>query len=105
MRPQLARGACREAGEIGMIRDPELQPRDAMATGNLSNIDYWQQYGDYVLMAMPYADQVLVEGRGCLLRDADGKQLLDLASGMFCCVLGHNHPKFIQRITRQAEEL
>src|SRR5712692_9118873 len=69
------------------------------------NIEYWRKYGDYVLMSMPYADQVLVEGRGCTLRDADGNELLDLASGMFCCVLGHNHPKFIQKIVRQTEQL
>src|SRR6266851_1359676 len=75
-----------------------------MAT-NLTNMDYWREYGDYVLMSMPYADQVLVEGRGCTLRDADGNELLDLASGMFCCVLGHNHPKFIERIVRQTEQL
>ena len=62
---------------------------------------YWQQYGDYVLMAMPYADEVLVEGLGCTVRDADGKETLDLAAGMFCCVLGHNHPKFIERVARQ----
>ncbi len=69
------------------------------------NLDYWRQYGQYVLMAMPYADEVLVEARGCTLRDADGKELLDLAAGMFCCVLGHNHPSFIKRLTRQAEQL
>lgn len=71
----------------------------------MKNIDYWQQYGDYVLMAMPYADEVLVEARGCTLRDADGREILDLAAGMFCCVLGHNHPKFIERITRQTQQL
>src|SRR5258706_9193561 len=76
-----------------------------MTAANLSNMDYWQKYGEYVLMAMPDADQVLVEGRGCMLRDADGKELLDLASGMFCCVLGHNHPKFIQRVVQQTEQL
>jgi 4-aminobutyrate aminotransferase-like enzyme len=75
-----------------------------MATKS-SNLEYWRQYGEYVLMAMPYADEVLVEGRDCTLRDADGKEFLDLASGMFCCVLGHNHPKFIQRIARQMETL
>jgi 2,2-dialkylglycine decarboxylase (pyruvate) len=69
------------------------------------NMEYWQQYGDYVLMAMPYADEVLVDARGCTLRDADGKEILDLAAGMFCCVLGHNHPKFIERIVRQTERL
>lgn len=69
------------------------------------NLDYWRQYGEYVLMAMPYADEVLVEARGCHLRDADGKDLLDLAAGMFCCVLGHNHPLFVERLARQTEEL
>jgi 4-aminobutyrate aminotransferase-like enzyme len=68
-------------------------------------MEYWRQYGDYVLMAMPYADEVLVEGRGCTIRDADGKEMLDLAAGMFCSVLGHNHPKFIERVTRQAAQL
>jgi 4-aminobutyrate aminotransferase-like enzyme len=72
---------------------------------NMKNLDYWRQYGEYVLMAMPYADQVLVEGRGCMLKDADGNELLDLAAGMFCCVLGHNHPKFIERISEQTARL
>lgn len=70
----------------------------------MKSLDYWREYGDYVLMAMPYADEVLVEGRGCTVRDADGKVLLDLASGMFCCVLGHNDPKFIERIIEQIRE-
>ena len=71
----------------------------------MNNIDYWQQYGEYVLMAMPYADEVLVEARGCTLRDADGGELLDLAAGMFCSVLGHQHPKFMQRVLEQTQRL
>jgi 2,2-dialkylglycine decarboxylase (pyruvate) len=76
-----------------------------MATNQSSNMNYWERYGDYVLMAMPYADEVLVEARGCKIRDADGKELLDLSSGMFCSVLGHNHPKFVRRILGQTEAL
>ena len=71
----------------------------------MNNSEYWQRYGDYVLMAMPYADQILVSARGAKLRDADGCELLDLAAGMFCCVLGHNHPKFIERIVGQTQNL
>jgi 2,2-dialkylglycine decarboxylase (pyruvate) len=71
----------------------------------LRNIDYWRQYGDYVLMAMPYADEVIVEARGSTLRDAEGRELLDLAAGMFCSVLGHNHPKFIERVVAQTRQL
>src|ERR1051326_2544142 len=76
-----------------------------MKAGKVKNTDYWRQYGEYVLMAMPYADEVLVEGSGCTVTDADGNELLDLASGMFCCVLGHNHPEFIRRIVQQTEAL
>ena len=76
-----------------------------MSDKQRGNMQYWRQYGDYVLMAMPYADEVLVEGRGCTIRDADGKEMLDLAAGMFCCVLGHNHPKFIERVMRQTQQL
>jgi 2,2-dialkylglycine decarboxylase (pyruvate) len=71
----------------------------------LSSADYWREYGDYVLMAMPYADEVLVDARGSKVVDADGKELLDLASGMFCCVLGHNHPKFVERVLAQTGKL
>jgi 4-aminobutyrate aminotransferase-like enzyme len=71
----------------------------------LTNTDYWDKYGEYMLMAMPYADEVLVSARGCTVRDADGKEILDLAAGMFCCVLGHNHPKFMERVLGQTREL
>jgi len=71
----------------------------------MTSAEYWQSYGDNAMMAMPYADQILVEGRGCIVVDADGNKLLDLASGMFCCVLGHNHPKFVRRVVEQAERL
>jgi 4-aminobutyrate aminotransferase-like enzyme len=76
-----------------------------MTADNPTCAEHWQRYGQYVFMAMPYADQVVVEGKGCIVRDVDGKELLDLASGMFCCVLGHNHPKFIERISKQVERL
>jgi 2,2-dialkylglycine decarboxylase (pyruvate) len=76
-----------------------------MSNDQSGNMNYWERYGNYVLMAMPYADEVLVEARGCKMRDADGRELLDLSSGMFCSVLGHNHPKFVRRIVEQAEAL
>ncbi|HTR37109.1 MAG TPA: aspartate aminotransferase family protein [Bryobacteraceae bacterium] len=79
-----------------------MNKEEAMA---LSNAEYWRRYGDNVLMAMPYADQVLVKGNDCIVTDADGNELLDLASGMFCCVLGHNHPAFIRRIVEQTQAL
>jgi 2,2-dialkylglycine decarboxylase (pyruvate) len=71
----------------------------------LTNAEYWEKYGEYVLMAMPYADEVIVDAQGSTYRDADGKEVLDLAAGMFCCVLGHKHPRFIERVSEQARRL
>ena len=76
-----------------------------MTSTNSKSMEYWEEYGEYILMAMPYADEVLVGAQGSTLRDADGKELLDLASGMFCSVLGHNHPQFVERLVQQAREL
>lgn len=61
----------------------------------------WKKYGKHVLMAMPYADNLIVEGSGSVLCDLDGNQILDLSSGQFCSILGHNHPKYIERMTAQ----
>jgi 4-aminobutyrate aminotransferase-like enzyme len=77
----------------------------SVPSSGLTNADYWARYGKHVLMAMPYADEVIVEASGCMIKDADGRELLDLASGMFCCVLGHNHPRFIDRVSNQVREL
>jgi 2,2-dialkylglycine decarboxylase (pyruvate) len=84
---------------LGLSDQPHIDP------AQLSSSDYWERYGQYVFMAMPYADEVLVEARGCVIRDADGREMLDLAAGMFCSVLGHNHPGFMRRILGQAEKL
>ena len=70
-----------------------------------TNMQYWEEYGEYVFMAMPYADEVIVGVQGSTLRDANGREMLDLASGMFCSVLGHNHPKFVERLVKQTGEV
>ena len=33
------------------------------------------------------------------------KEILDSQPGMFCSVLGHNHPKFMERVLGQTREL
>lgn len=69
------------------------------------NLKFWSRQGRYVLMMMPYADEIIVGAEGCWMRDADGKRILDLASGMFCTLVGHQHPKVTERIVTQTREL
>jgi len=48
---------------------------------------------------------VMVEGRGCLLKDADGREYLDCLAGIAVCSLGHCHPEVTEAICRQASTL
>ncbi len=66
-----------------------------------NNLELWSKYGRHVLMMMPYADEVIASAEGSWLRDVEGKQILDLASGMFCALVGHQHPKVTKRIQQQ----
>ncbi len=50
-------------------------------------------------------DIALVRGDGAYLWDSDGKQYLDLMSNYGVNILGHNHPRVTEAITRQASTL
>src|SRR3954454_2681320 len=47
----------------------------------------------------------LVEGKGCRLRDADGKEYLDLLAGIAVSSLGHAHPALVEAVSRQVATL
>lgn len=47
----------------------------------------------------------MVEGRGCVLQDADGREYLDFLSGIAVCSLGHCHPAVTKAICEQAGKL
>jgi len=46
-----------------------------------------------------------VKGQGVYLEDAAGRRVLDLYGGHAVAVLGHGHPRLVNAITRQAEQL
>jgi len=48
---------------------------------------------------------ILVEGRGSRVRDADGREYLDLMAGWAVCCLGHAHPELVRAISEQAGRL
>ncbi len=72
-----------------------------MARDVKHSLELWEKYGKHVLMAMPYADSLIGEADGCTLRDVDGNQILDLAAGQFCSILGNNHPKYVEKMVEQ----
>ena len=55
-----------------------------------------------VVSRLPVA---LVEGRGSRVRDADGREYVDLTAGWGVCCLGHCHPELVEAIRDQAGRL
>jgi 2,2-dialkylglycine decarboxylase (pyruvate) len=69
------------------------------------SLEYWDAYGGNLLIAMPYADGLIDQGNGCILKDLDGNEILDLAAGQFCSILGHSHPEFVRRVNEQIRRI
>jgi 2,2-dialkylglycine decarboxylase (pyruvate) len=76
-----------------------------MQPGIKKNLELWEKYGKYILMAMPYADSLISDAQGSILQDVDGTQILDLAAGQFCSILGNSHPQFVQRMIEQMRKV
>jgi len=49
--------------------------------------------------------KMVVSAKGAYYRTNDGRELFDCLSGMWCCPLGHAHPKIVEAFTRQAQTL
>lgn len=66
----------------------------------------WVERGKKVLM-QTYATQpmVLSEGKGSYVKDVDGKEYLDFASGIAVNALGHCHPAYVEALTKQLSKL
>ena len=46
---------------------------------------------------------VIEGGKGCIVRDIDGNEYIDFNSGLVCLNVGHNHPKVIDAVKKQAD--
>jgi beta-alanine--pyruvate transaminase len=49
--------------------------------------------------------RIVVRAEGAYYWTADGKKLFDCLSGLWCCPLGHGHPKIAEAVARQVKEL
>lgn len=47
----------------------------------------------------------VTKGEGCYLWSEDGRKILDFASGVAVCNLGHNHPRVVEAAEKQMKEL
>jgi len=63
------------------------------------------ELGAPLLATYARADVSFVEGHGCVLTDADGKQYLDLVGGIAVVALGHRHPAPLAAAHAQLDRL
>ena len=47
----------------------------------------------------------LVDGQGCCVRDADGREYLDFFGGILTTMAGYNVPEIVEAVKRQAERM
>jgi acetylornithine/N-succinyldiaminopimelate aminotransferase len=64
-----------------------------------------EAYGRSVMNTFGPPKRVFVRGEGCYVWDADGRQYLDLLSGLAVNALGHAHPTVLAAITGQIATL
>ncbi len=49
-------------------------------------------------------DRLYVSARGAIVRDDEGREILDFTSGQMCATLGHSHPAIVKAIQSGAED-
>lgn len=49
--------------------------------------------------------RIIVEGKGVRIKDLDGKEYIDGFAGLWCMAVGHGHPRIIQAVNEQMNQL
>lgn len=74
-------------------------------TVDLSKEVIMEEFNKYFVGTYARAPLVLSSGKGCKLYDMEGREYLDLTSGIAVNALGHGDPDWINAVTQQANVL
>src|SRR6266436_6105652 len=66
---------------------------------------YWMPFTHNRYLKKNPRSRILARAEGAYYTSAEGKRLFDSISGMWCCPLGHGHPKIAEAVARQVKEL
>ena len=81
-----------------------FQGGDSVADLNLD--PYWMPFthNRYFKHKRPM-DRLMVAAKGAYYTTAEGQKLFDGLSGLWCCGLGHGHPRIVEAVKRQLDEV
>src|SRR6266853_1113202 len=77
-----------------------LEPAMDLRTGA-----YWMPFTHNRYLKKSPQSRILARAEGAYYTTAEGARLFDCLSGLWCCPLGHGHPKIAEAVARQVREL
>src|SRR5215472_12380348 len=78
----------------------------ALAEGqSLRTGAYWMPFTSNRYLKRNPRSRVLASAQGAYYTTTEGKRLFDCLSGLWCCPLGHAHPKIAEAVAKQVKEL
>ncbi len=60
---------------------------------------------EYLIQCVPRQPVAIIEGKGALLKDINGKEYIDCFSGISVVNAGHGHPKVVKAAKEQIDKL
>jgi len=66
---------------------------------------YWMPFTHNRYLRKNPRSRILARAEGVYYTTVEGKRLFDCLSGLWCCPLGHGHPRIAQAVARQVLEL
>jgi len=66
---------------------------------------YWMPFTHNRYLKKNARSRILARAEGAYYTTVEGRRLFDCLSGLWCCPLGHGHPKIAQAVARQVQEL
>src|SRR6266568_3137925 len=77
-----------------------LEPATDLRTGA-----YWMPFTHNRYLKKSPQSRILARAEGAYYTTVEGRRLFDCLSGLWCCPLGHGHPKIAEAVARQVREL
>ena len=66
---------------------------------------YWMPFTHNRYFKKNPKSRILARAEGAYYTTLEGKRLFDCLSGLWCCPLGHGHPKIAEAVANQVKEL
>jgi beta-alanine--pyruvate transaminase len=83
-----------------MKRENPIEQSSDLPTGA-----YWMPFTSNRYLKKNPKSRILARAQGAYYTTLEGKRLFDCLSGLWCCPLGHGHPRIAEAVASQVKEL